>query len=355
MQGEYVAPKGVKWDKLMSDIVGIVLVDGCDKSHVIDKIRNEIMNEKEKTLNDEKKMVHNENIRRLNNRNMQPVLPGSWRRMPYDLRVYTHIDEYVPSTNLLPDEQVEVLQQLDTSLYGYLGIHLLTHSLTYSLTHSRTYSLTYSLFLTHSGESYNYDDHDLTQQWVLTHLFTHLLTHLLTHLQASTLDISKLKKAKDSLITQLQIERLMDQLLQKVQDKVNNENGVLERPVIPIGPLLKEVAVFGIDCYTRRMVELVIEDRVKTGEIGTYRDITNYIEHKLLVSNTCSYLYLLTHSSSSHPLTYSLTHWLTYWLTYSLTHLLTYSLTHLLAYLLTLSHSLRWQSTDASPIKRTTC
>jgi uncharacterized membrane protein YgaE (UPF0421/DUF939 family) len=147
-QGEYVAPKGVKWDKLMSDIVGIVLVDGCDKSHIIDKIRNEIMNEKEKTLNDEKKMVHNENIRRLNNRNMQPVLPGSWRRMPYDLRVYTHIDEYVPSTNLLPDEQVEVLQQLDTSLYGYLGTHLLTHSLTYSLTHLLTHIPT--RLLTHS-------------------------------------------------------------------------------------------------------------------------------------------------------------------------------------------------------------
>ena len=59
MQGEYVAPKGVNWDKLLSDIIGIVLVDGCDKSHLIDKIRNEIMNEKEKTLNDEKKMVYN--------------------------------------------------------------------------------------------------------------------------------------------------------------------------------------------------------------------------------------------------------------------------------------------------------
>ena len=235
VQGDYIAPKGVKWDKLLSDIVAIVLADGNDKPVIIEKIRNEIFNEKEKILQDERKIVCNENIRRLNNRNMQPVLPGSWRKLPYDLRVYAHIDEYVPSSNLLLEEQENVIKQLDTSLYGYLG------------------------------ESYNYDDHELTQQW------------------ASTLDISKLKKAKDSLIIHLQIERLMDQLTQKVQDKVSNENGVLEHPIIPIGSLLKECAVFGIDCYTRRMVELVIEDRVKPADLGTYQDITNFIEHKLLV------------------------------------------------------------------------
>ena len=56
---------------------------------------------------------------------------------------------------------------------------------------------------------------------------------------------------------------LLDILTSQVQDRVNNETGVLSQP--PVGLYsgkLREAQVWGIDCYTRRMLEIAVEDRV---------------------------------------------------------------------------------------------
>eukprot|EP01034_Spumella_vulgaris_P041989 gene41989-52047_t len=44
-------------------------------------------------------------------------------------------------------------------------------------------------------------------------------------------------------------------------DRVCTENGVLRVDPLGLGSDLKEVPVWGIDSYTRRMVEITIEDR----------------------------------------------------------------------------------------------
>ena len=47
-----------------------------------------------------------------------------------------------------------------------------------------------------------------------------------------------------------------------VQDRVCTQTGVLQKPALVLGSDVKEVPVWGIDCYTRRMVEMAVEDRV---------------------------------------------------------------------------------------------
>lgn len=52
----------------------------------------------------------------------------------------------------------------------------------------------------------------------------------------------------------------MEIMIGQVQDRVNTQTGVLEVEPVNLGPRLKEVPVWGIDSYTRRMVELAILD-----------------------------------------------------------------------------------------------
>ena len=52
----------------------------------------------------------------------------------------------------------------------------------------------------------------------------------------------------------------MEIMIGQVQDRVNTQTGVLDAEPVNLGSRLKEVPVWGIDCYTRRMVELAILD-----------------------------------------------------------------------------------------------
>ena len=67
-------------------------------------------------------------------------------------------------------------------------------------------------------------------------------------------------------VIRTQIESLMEIMLVQVQDRVCTETGVLRVPPVGLGEKLKEVVVWGIDCYTRRMVELVIDDEYTAEE-----------------------------------------------------------------------------------------
>ena len=66
-----------------------------------------------------------------------------------------------------------------------------------------------------------------------------------------------------------------------VQDRVCTQTGVLDKPALVLGKDVKEVPVWGIDCYTRRMVEMALEDRVPVDRRDEEK-IRKFIERRLL-------------------------------------------------------------------------
>ena len=66
----------------------------------------------------------------------------------------------------------------------------------------------------------------------------------------------------------------------QVQDRICTTDGVLNSEPLQLGVHIKEVPVWGIDCYTRRMVELSIEDHAK--ELFDLKTVHTFIEKRLL-------------------------------------------------------------------------
>ena len=69
-------------------------------------------------------------------------------------------------------------------------------------------------------------------------------------------------------------------MMVQVQDRVCTTDNVLNREPLQLGIHIKEVPVWGIDCYTRRMVELSIEDHAK--ELFDLKTVHTFIEKRLL-------------------------------------------------------------------------
>ena len=93
------------------------------------------------------------------------------------------------------------------------------------------------------GQAYNYDDHGLTEEWMIS------------------FKDGKSGATGDEVI-RTQIESLLEIMMVQVQDKICTLDGVLQREPLVLGQRIVEAPVWGIDCYTRRMIELSIEDRV---------------------------------------------------------------------------------------------
>ena len=99
-------------------------------------------------------------------------------------------------------------------------------------------------------------------------------------------------QASEDDVIRTQLIGLLDVLLGQVQDRVCNSNGALDIPPIGLGPRLKEAPVWGIDSYTRKMIELIIIDDYNTlcttqsssllSPLSLKRVISEYVERKLL-------------------------------------------------------------------------
>lgn len=166
-------------------------------------------------------------------RNGLPVIAGKWRKEPYSTRAYEYLTDYAVTANVGQEEATELREQLVTPLNGFLG------------------------------QSYNYDDHDLTEEWMVTFQ-----------------DKSSKGPSEDDVI-RTQLESLLEIMMVAVQDRVCTQTGVLQRAPLQLGVDIKEVPVWGIDCYTRRMVEMAIEDRVPS-EQRNEKTIKQFIERALL-------------------------------------------------------------------------
>ena len=99
-------------------------------------------------------------------------------------------------------------------------------------------------------------------------------------------------QASEDDVIRTQLIGLLDVLLGQVQDRVCNSNGALDIPPIGLGPRLKEAPVWGIDSYTRKMIELIITDNYSIlcttqpssllSPLSLKGVISEYIERKLL-------------------------------------------------------------------------
>jgi hypothetical protein len=123
------------------------------------------------------------------------------------------------------------------------------------------------------GQSYSYDDHKITEDWMYAFVDSSG--------GSGTKGGKAVKSATQDNIIRTQIEGLMDIMVAQVQDRVCTEQGVLRAAPLGLGPDLKEVPVWGIDSYTRRMVEIAIEDHVSL-EKRAPEVVKEYIERRLL-------------------------------------------------------------------------
>lgn len=161
------------------------------------------------------------------------MISGKWRKEPYAARSYEYLTDYAVTANVGEEEGKQLRQQLVTPLNGFLG------------------------------QAYNYDDHDLTEEWMVT------------------FQDKGSKGPSDDDVIRTQLESLLEIMMVAVQDRVCTETGVLQRAPLQLGVDIKEVPVWGIDCYTRRMVEMAIEDRVDS-ERRDAKSIKKFIERALL-------------------------------------------------------------------------
>ena len=161
------------------------------------------------------------------------MISGKWRKEPYAARAYEYLTDYAVTANVGEEEGTQLRQQLVTPLNGFLG------------------------------QAYNYDDHDLTEEWMVT------------------FQDKGSKGPSDDEVIRTQLESLLEIMMVAVQDRVCTETGVLQRAPLQLGVDIKEVPVWGIDCYTRRMVEMAIEDRVNS-EQRDAKSIKKFIERALL-------------------------------------------------------------------------
>lgn len=157
-------------------------------------------------------------------------MPGRWRKEPFPPRKYERINSYVVATGLSQSDVENIDNQLKTTLNGCLG------------------------------QAYNYDDQGLTEEWMVTFRDESF--------QASTDDVIR-----------TQIVNLLELMTTQVQDRVCNEIGIVDREPLGLGPSLREAPVWGIDSYTRKMIQLVLRD---SHPDATDDKITEFIERKLL-------------------------------------------------------------------------
>lgn len=165
-------------------------------------------------------------------RNHQPVMTGKWRKDPFPARTRVQLTDYVPTDSISAEEGAALMEQLNTPLNGYLG------------------------------QAYNYDDRGLTEEWM-------------TSFRNGT------TAASEDEVTRTQLVSLMEIMLSKVQDRIYNEEKILEKPPIVLSKDVVEQPVWGVDSYTRRMVEICLEDGVPQNQRSTLT-IKDFIEHRLL-------------------------------------------------------------------------
>lgn len=224
----------IDWELLISDVLNCICM-GIESYVIPNQVLNMIESERRSFKTQEELLIKNEKIRLLEDRNNEPILKGTWRKEAHPQRVYEHLNDYTITDTITNDEKTKI--NLSTTLNdGYLGV------------------------------PYNYDDHQLTQEWIANF--------------KDKKGKQDVKASEDNIIS-IQIQKLVEGMVDKVYGNYCTESNVLKKGPIELGPRLKEVPVWGIDCYTRRMIELSIEDNVEPQTLYNAKDVKHFIERRL--------------------------------------------------------------------------
>jgi hypothetical protein len=165
-----------------------------------------------------------------------PCVAGKWNKTPSELRNYDSVEAYVATQEIPENERRDVLSMLGTSLRsGYLG------------------------------QPYNFDDGALTEEWMCTYVDKRT---------SNTLPEGDIIKALTS--------TTLDMMCEQVRDRVCTVSGALgETPLNLRQGHLKEQPVFGIDCECRRLIEVVLVDRLGP-HLCSPATLAVFIEKRLL-------------------------------------------------------------------------
>ena len=144
--------------------------------------------------------------------NQLPAMQGEWRKKPYALRDYTPICTYVPVEGLNPQEAQDVMSQLDTELEGLLSY------------------------------TYSYEDKTNDAQ---------------REIGAAQL---KLAGVSDDEVVRAEVSAVLEDLVERVGWSHCDQHPSVRQRGLQIGKELAEVAVWGMDSYSRRNVELALDD-----------------------------------------------------------------------------------------------
>ena len=228
---------GIKWDLLKQDVInihfkvqkdlGIEITDLDSEDLLPEKVKEEFMGEISREQDHIDYIYAQEKVKQLQKRNSQPCYPNRWKKEAYAPRIYDSIVDYVPTTNINAEEGSQLIDLLNTPRDGFLG------------------------------QSYNYDDHELTEEWMVT------------------FKDGTNGKATDDEIIKTNVTSLLDIMSTKVQDRVCNETGVLRKEPVELGSSLKEHPVWGLDSYSRRNIEIALEDSFFESRKNDYIDVSS--------------------------------------------------------------------------------
>lgn len=207
--------QSIDFDALVGELQSIIRQQNAESTigKLPCKIQEEVSAERDFQDSEEMRIFSKVKLVNMQNRNGLPILNGKWKKENYNPRSYLNLNRFAITSSLDNIESSQLLQQLDTPLVGFLG------------------------------QAYNYDDHSLTEEWMLS------------------FSDPKMKEVQDDDVIRTQVFSLLEILGVAVQDRVCNENNVLQKESVGLNSgILKEIPVWGIDSYTRRMIEIAIED-----------------------------------------------------------------------------------------------
>lgn len=197
-------------------------------------------------------------LRHLVTLNDEPCVQGEWRDEAYPLRVYKkYLHDYEPAEDLPEEAKQEVDKELATTLPdGYLG------------------------------EAYSYDDHGISEQWMVE------LGAAAAEGEEGSQEQEDWKDLDQATI-ESQVSARLENMLQQVVDRANNEKGTLLQPEKTVGHELSEIPVWGMDCFTRRNIEIALEEAPSVPSssgveqvwpLSTWgpKERTRWLEHVLL-------------------------------------------------------------------------